>query len=210
MMKKIAYSMIVMLGLPVILFAQFKIDASLSSGIAKICVVDEISGKDYPTIDEYDFGTSLKGGFETNYTFNSNLGIGIGVFYSYLKSVRHYADNQKTNRISKAISVPLNLNYTFNSSLFGLSIGSALNINLNKEDIKLFSTYQHENINPFYSIHAGCYYKLSDKFKLSFIYEADIVPFYTYSFLSTPTNHPSKEYFFRSLSLKLSYTLFGN
>ena len=194
---------------PLLSQAQIKLDLSISSGFSKTYVVDENAGKYYPLMNEHKLGTSLKGGLDMEYLFNNNISIGVGVHYIQKKSVRYYADTHKMDRISKAISIPISFNYQFKATNFGLLLGAAANINLNKNEPTLFNTYQYENQKLFYSIHAGAYYQMIDHIKLSIIYEADLSPFYSYTYLSTPENHPGQNYLFRSINLKLSYTVFS-
>jgi len=202
-MKKKHILVLIIIIAPFIAMAQFKVDFSLSPGISKVFINSAI-GQTSILQDEHKLGTSMKGGFESSYTFKSNFGLGIGIFYSYNKSNWYYENRLQIKRYSKAISIPINANYKIKSLKLGFIIGAAININLN-EDYASIGNHKLENNNLFFSFQGGCFYSLSDVIKLSLLYESDIDPFYSDTYL----DHPSENYYFRSLNLKISYTLFG-
>ncbi len=183
--------------------SPFKIDLSVSTGLTKIYIKGSM-GKDYWNMDSYKTGISIKEGFDISYDFKSGMGVGLGLYYSHTRSNK-FINGYKNKQASSAISIPINIHYTIDLFRVGLQLGSAANFNLNKEIPDAWDTYFHANNKLYFSIHVGCFYQLSKKIKISYILEKDVQPYYTYTYM----DHPSDNYYFGSMSLKLNYTLFN-
>lgn len=199
-MKKKNILVLAILFAPFMAMAQFKVDFSLSPGINKVKV--ETPGPGYD-----QSGFSFRGGADAIYMFNSNLGIGSGLSFSYYKSIWELPE---IDRSSNAISIPLNLLYHFSSSPIEALFGTTANFNLNK---KLQPNVNNkEEYKPLYlTLQVGAFYYLNDKFKLGIIADAGISPYYENKVLNAAPQYgtPIYKYFLQSLSLKLNYTLFG-
>lgn len=200
-MKKKNLLLLIILFAPFVAMAQFKLDVSLISGI------NEVQIKDGGGSGDHESGFSFKGGVDAIYMFNSNIGIGSGLFYSYYNVVWELSE---INRSSNALSIPLNLIYQIQSSPVEILFGATANINLNEQLTSNVNT-KHEYIPLYMSLQLGGFYNINDKIKVGIIADAGISPYYEMTALNAAPQYgtPVYKYFLQSLSFKLSYTLFG-
>lgn len=185
---------------PVLGIAQFKLDMSFSTGI------NEVQIKDGGGPGDHESGFSFKGGIDATYMINSNVGIGSGLFYSYYNVVWELSE---TDRSSNALSIPLNLIYQIQSSPIEILFGAIANINLNEQFTPDVNT-KHEYQPLYMNLQLGGFYNFN-KLKLGIIADTGISPYFKLTSLNAAPQYgkPVDKYFLRSLSLKLSYTLFG-
>mgnify|MGYP005838664233 CR=1 FL=1 len=200
-MKKKSFLFLILLTIPFLSQAQFKLNLSIGSGINKTHIKDNYS------VGFNQVGISYRGGIKLNYYLNQRFKIGTGILYTYNQNVRDF-NIVEIDRSSKAIQFPAHFGYVLASTPIEILLGININFNLNQKfDPSPYVLEEYQNI--YTNLNLGCFYTFSERFKIGIVSEIGLSPYFKYSILNTipPNNATIEKFFIRNAQIELNFIL---